>query len=107
MGCPQRITAESTTGFMTIDFTHPSCMHREVAVEAVTRSGWIRLVLPDGGPGRADRHRDRAPGLRLRQDQAAPPQTIATDTPRAGSRYASRLRMMANATAISAAASRR
>ena len=49
---PQRIMAESTTGFITIDFTHASCVHREVVVEAVTRSGRIRLVLPDGWAAR-------------------------------------------------------
>ena len=49
---PQRITAESTTGFITIDFTRASCAHREVAVEATTRSGWIRLLLPDGWAAR-------------------------------------------------------
>jgi hypothetical protein len=45
---PQRITAESTTGFITIDFTRASCAHPEVIVEAATRTGWIRLILPDG-----------------------------------------------------------
>jgi Domain of unknown function (DUF1707) len=45
---PQRITAESTTGFITIDFTQATCAHREVTVEAVSRTGWIRLILPDG-----------------------------------------------------------
>jgi hypothetical protein len=45
---PQRITAESTTGFITIDFTQASCAHREVTVDAATRTGWIRLILPDG-----------------------------------------------------------
>jgi hypothetical protein len=49
---PQRITAESTTGFVTIDFTQASCAHREVIVEAVTRSGWIRLWLPEGWAAR-------------------------------------------------------
>ena len=49
---PQRITAETTAGFITIDFTKASCAHREVAVEAVTRSGWIRLLLPDGWAAR-------------------------------------------------------
>ncbi len=47
-----RITAESTTGFITIDFTRASCAHREVAVEAITRTGWIRLLLPDGWAAR-------------------------------------------------------
>ena len=49
---PQRITAESTTGFITIDFTQASCAHREVFVDAVTRSGWIRLWLPEGWAAR-------------------------------------------------------
>ena len=43
---PQRIVAESTAGIITIDFTQASCAHREVAVEAVTQTGWIRLILP-------------------------------------------------------------
>ncbi len=45
---PRQITAKSTTGFITIDFTQATCMHREVAVEAETRTGRIRLILPDG-----------------------------------------------------------
>lgn len=45
---PRRITAESTTGFITIDFIRASCAHREVVVEATTRTGWIRLLLPEG-----------------------------------------------------------
>jgi hypothetical protein len=49
---PQRITAETTTGYITIDFTQATCAHREVAVEAVTRSGWIRLILPEGWAAR-------------------------------------------------------
>jgi Domain of unknown function (DUF1707) len=49
---PRRISAESTTGFITIDFTHASCAHREVEVEAVTRTGRIRLSLPDGWAAR-------------------------------------------------------
>jgi hypothetical protein len=49
---PRRITAESTTGFITIDFTNASCAHREVDVEAVTRTGRIRLLLPDGWAAR-------------------------------------------------------
>jgi hypothetical protein len=49
---PRRITAETTSGFITIDFTQATCAHREVAAEAVTRSGWIRLILPEGWAAR-------------------------------------------------------
>jgi len=49
---PRRITAESTTGWITIDFTEASCAHREVSVEVVTRTGWIRLILPEGWAAR-------------------------------------------------------
>lgn len=49
---PRRITAESTAGIITIDFGQASCAHREVAVEAVTRAGRIRLLLPDGWAAR-------------------------------------------------------
>jgi Domain of unknown function (DUF1707) len=49
---PRRITAESTTGFITIDFTRASCAHREITVDAVTRSGRIRLILPPGWAAR-------------------------------------------------------
>ncbi len=49
---PRRITAESTTGFITIDFTRASCAHREVSVDAATRTGRIRLILPDGWAAR-------------------------------------------------------
>ena len=51
---PQRITAESTAGIITINFTQASCAHREVAVEAVTQTGWIRLILPPGWAARVD-----------------------------------------------------
>ena len=49
---PRRITAESTTGFITIDFTQASCAHREVVIQAVTRTGRIRLLLPSGWAAR-------------------------------------------------------
>jgi Domain of unknown function (DUF1707) len=50
---PRRITAETTkTGCITIDFTQATCPHREVTVEAVTRTGWIRLILPHGWAAR-------------------------------------------------------
>lgn len=49
---PRRITAESTTGWITIDFTRASCAYREVTVEVVTRTGWIQLILPDGWAAR-------------------------------------------------------
>jgi hypothetical protein len=45
---PRRITAESTTGWITIDFTAASCAYREVTVEVITKTGWIQLILPDG-----------------------------------------------------------
>jgi hypothetical protein len=51
---PRRIVAASTTGFITIDFTQASCAHREVAVEATTRSGRIRLILPAGWAAHVD-----------------------------------------------------
>ena len=49
---PRRISAETTTGFITIDFTQATCAYREVAVDAVARSGWIRLILPEGWAAR-------------------------------------------------------
>jgi len=49
---PRLITAESTTGWITIDFTQASCAYREVTVEVITRTGWIQLILPDGWAAR-------------------------------------------------------
>jgi hypothetical protein len=49
---PRRITAETTAGIITIDFTQATCAHREVAVEAVAQTGWIRLILPEGWAAR-------------------------------------------------------
>jgi hypothetical protein len=49
---PQRITAESTTGWITIDFTRAYCRHEEVTVEVVTKTGWIQLILPWGWAAR-------------------------------------------------------
>jgi DUF1707 SHOCT-like domain len=49
---PRRIIAETRTGIITIDFTRASCAHREVVVEAVTHTGWVRLLLPDGWAAR-------------------------------------------------------
>jgi hypothetical protein len=51
---PRRITAETTSGIITIDFTQATCAHREVAVEAVSKTGWIRLILPPGWAARID-----------------------------------------------------
>lgn len=51
---PRRIVAETTSGNIKIDFTEASCAHSEVAVEAVNRTGWIRLVLPEGWAARID-----------------------------------------------------
>jgi len=49
---PRRIIAETTSGIITIDFTQASCAHREVAVEAMSQTGWIRLILPPGWAAR-------------------------------------------------------
>jgi uncharacterized protein DUF1707 len=49
---PRRLTVESRGGFITLDFTRASCAHREITVDAVTRSGRIRLILPDGWAAR-------------------------------------------------------
>jgi hypothetical protein len=49
---PRLITAESTTGWITIDFTQAACAHREITVEVVTRTGWIQLILPEGWAAR-------------------------------------------------------
>jgi hypothetical protein len=51
---PQRIIAETTSGIITIDFTQATCAHREVAVEAASKTGWIRLILPPGWAARID-----------------------------------------------------
>jgi Domain of unknown function (DUF1707) len=49
---PEVITAESTTGWITIDFTQAYCRHREVTVEVGTQTGWIQLILPEGWAAR-------------------------------------------------------
>jgi Domain of unknown function (DUF1707) len=49
---PKLITAESTTGWITIDFTRAYCRHREVTVEVVTKTGWMELILPPGWAAR-------------------------------------------------------
>jgi hypothetical protein len=49
---PRRITAESTTGWITIDFTRAYCAYPEVTVEVITRTGWIQLILPEGWAAR-------------------------------------------------------
>jgi Domain of unknown function (DUF1707) len=49
---PRRITAESTTGWITIDFTQASCAYQEVTVEVMTQTGWIQLILPEGWAAR-------------------------------------------------------
>jgi DUF1707 SHOCT-like domain len=49
---PKVITAESTTGWITIDFTQAYCRHQEVTVEVVTKTGWIQLILPEGWAAR-------------------------------------------------------
>ena len=39
-------------GTAVAESSRASCVHREVAVEATTRTGWIRLLLPDGWAAR-------------------------------------------------------
>ncbi|MDL4777395.1 MULTISPECIES: DUF1707 SHOCT-like domain-containing protein [Thermomonosporaceae] len=70
---PRRITAESTTGFITIDFRRASCAHREVTVEAATRTGWIRLILPDGWAARVDPSSTNTSHISNKAVQAADP----------------------------------
>jgi hypothetical protein len=49
---PKLITAESTTGWITIDFTQATCAHREVTVEVVTKTAWLELIVPWGWAAR-------------------------------------------------------
>ncbi len=49
---PRLITAESTTGWITIDFTRAACAHREVTVEVVAKTAWLELILPWGWAAR-------------------------------------------------------
>ena len=49
---PKLITAESTTGWITIDFTRAYCRHQEVTVEVVTKTAWMELILPPGWAAR-------------------------------------------------------
>lgn len=51
---PRRITAASTSGLIVLDFTQATCAYPEVAVELVTRAGWIELILPSGWSARID-----------------------------------------------------
>ena len=44
--------AETTAAFVTIDFTQASCAHDEIDIEATTKTGWIRVILPDGWAAR-------------------------------------------------------
>ncbi|WP_227997736.1 DUF1707 SHOCT-like domain-containing protein [Nocardia australiensis] len=45
---PPELTAECSSGTITIDFTQALCTHREVVVHAAVRSGAIRLLVPHG-----------------------------------------------------------
>jgi hypothetical protein len=49
---PRRITADTTAAFITIDFTQASCAHTEIDLEATTKTGWIRVILPEGWAAR-------------------------------------------------------
>ncbi len=66
---PRKILAETKSGIITIDFTEAICVHAQVEVEAVTKTGWIRLILPAGwaaqvGPSSTNTSRisNKAPG---------------------------------------------
>lgn len=45
---PRQIMARSTSGTVKLDFTEGDCPHREVIVQAETRSGSVVLVVPRG-----------------------------------------------------------
>lgn len=70
---PQRITAESTTGIITIDFTQASCAHQEVSVEAATRTGWIKLVLPEGWAARIGPSSDNTSHIKSKASETPDP----------------------------------
>jgi len=70
---PRRITAETTAGMITIDFTRASCAHREVAVEAVNQTGWIRLILPPGWAARIDPSSTNTSHIRNKAAETAHP----------------------------------
>jgi hypothetical protein len=45
---PPSITAECTSGNVTVDFTQAECRHREVTLRATCRSGNIVIIVPRG-----------------------------------------------------------
>jgi Domain of unknown function (DUF1707)/Cell wall-active antibiotics response 4TMS YvqF len=51
---PPRITASTSMGSITIDFTMAACAHREVVVEATTGAGSITMIVPRGWSVRMD-----------------------------------------------------
>jgi Domain of unknown function (DUF1707) len=84
---PQRITAETASGWITIDFTQATCAHREVAVDAVCQSGWIRLILPDGWAARISPASTNTSHMRNKAPETAEPgapTVIVTGHPAAG-----------------------
>lgn len=84
---PQRIRAETASGWITIDFTQATCAHREVAVEAVCQSGWIRLILPDGWAARISPASTNTSHIRNKAAETAEPGAptiIVTGHPAAG-----------------------
>jgi hypothetical protein len=70
---PRRIIAETTSGIITIDFTQASCAHREVAVEAVSKTGWIRLILPPGWAARVSPSSTNTSHIRNKAPETADP----------------------------------
>jgi hypothetical protein len=70
---PRRIIAETTSGIITIDFTQASCAHREVAVDAVSKTGWIRLILPPGWAARISPSSTNTSHIRNKAPETADP----------------------------------
>ncbi|WP_433660654.1 DUF1707 SHOCT-like domain-containing protein [Nocardia sp. CA-128927] len=57
---PAEITAECSSGSITIDFTKAFCPHREVALHASVGSGDIELIVPRGWMVDVDRVRAKS-----------------------------------------------
>jgi uncharacterized protein DUF1707 len=84
---PQQITAETTAGSITIDFTEARSAHREITVEATCGSGGVRLILPSGWAARIGPSSTNTSHIRNRAAESADvfaPTVIVTGHPRSG-----------------------